>query len=42
VQLLGTEETLPWKQTADCLQLELPKAYRPSTDFAAVFRIRFA
>ncbi len=42
VQLLGTEETLPWKQTADCLLLELPKTYRPNTDFATVFRIRFA
>jgi alpha-L-fucosidase len=42
VQLLGTEETSRWKQTADCLQIEPPKAYRPSTDFAAVFRIRFA
>jgi len=42
VQLLGTEEMLSWKQTADCLLLEPPKTYRPNTDFATVFRIRFA
>ena len=42
VQLFGTEEKLTWKQTADSLRVELPKHYRPTTDYAAALKISLA
>ena len=42
VQLLGTEEKLQWKQTAEGLRVELPRQYRPTADFAAALKAVFA
>ena len=42
VQLLGTEEKLTWKQATDSLRVELPKHYRPTTDYAAALKISLA
>ena len=39
LQLLGTDEKLKWKQTADGLRVELPRQYHPTTDFAAALKI---
>jgi alpha-L-fucosidase len=39
VQLLGTEEKVSWKQMPDGLRVELPKSYRPKTDFAASLKV---
>jgi alpha-L-fucosidase len=39
VQLLGTDEKLKWRQTADALRVELPKQYRPAVDFAAALKV---
>jgi alpha-L-fucosidase len=42
VQMLGTDEKLTWKQAADGLRVELPKHYRPKTDYAAALKISLA
>ena len=42
VQLLGTTETISWKQSADGLHLELPKRYKPTRDFAAALKVSLA
>jgi alpha-L-fucosidase len=42
VQLLGTGKKLNWKQTNTDLTVDLPKHYRPTTDFAAVLKISLA
>jgi alpha-L-fucosidase len=42
LQLLGTNERLKWKQTADGLRVELPQQYHPTTDFAAALKISLA
>jgi alpha-L-fucosidase len=42
VQLLGTEEKLRWKQNPEGLRVEMPKGYRPSTDFAAALKVSLA
>jgi alpha-L-fucosidase len=42
VQLFGTEEKLTWRQTADSLRVELPRNYRPTTDYAAALKISLA
>jgi alpha-L-fucosidase len=39
VQLLGTDEKVSWKQMPDGLRVELPKSYRPSSDFAAALKV---
>jgi alpha-L-fucosidase len=39
VQLLGTNEMISWKQSADGLNVELPKRYQPKTGFAAVMKV---
>jgi alpha-L-fucosidase len=39
VQLLGTNEMIKWKQSADGLHVELPKRYQPKTDFAAALKV---
>jgi alpha-L-fucosidase len=39
VELLGTEERLKWKQTAEGLRVELPHRYQPAVDFAAALKI---
>jgi len=42
VALLGTEEKLKWKQSGDGLHVELPRQYRPPTDFAAALKVSLA
>jgi len=42
VQLLGTEEKLDWKQTAEGLHVTLPKQYRPRRDYAVVLKVSVA
>jgi alpha-L-fucosidase len=42
VQMLGTDEKLKWKQSADGLRVELPKQFGPTTDYATALRISLA
>ncbi|MGH9616163.1 MAG: alpha-L-fucosidase [Acidobacteriaceae bacterium] len=42
VQLLGTDEKVKWKQTAEGLRVKLPGEYRPTVDFAAALKISLA
>ena len=42
VQLLGTDERLKWKQMPDGLHVELPKSYKPTTDFAVALKASLA
>ena len=39
VQMLGTEERVLWKQSADGLHIEMPRNSQPTTDFAASFKV---
>jgi alpha-L-fucosidase len=39
VELLGTNASVDWKQQADALRVELPKNYRPKTDYAAALKL---
>ena len=41
VELIGTGERLNWKQTAEHLQVELPRQYRPAADYAASLKVTF-
>jgi hypothetical protein len=42
VELLGTGATVDWKQEADAVRVELPKAYRPAVDYAAALKVTMA
>ncbi len=42
IELLGTGETVTWKQEADSLRVELPKPYRPDVDYAAALKVVLA
>ena len=42
LELLGTGQTVSWKQQADALRVELPKRYKPVTDYAAVLKVTLA
>jgi alpha-L-fucosidase len=42
VQLVGTEEKVAWKQTADGLRVTLPTNYRPKVDYGAALKISLA
>lgn len=42
VALLGTTERIKWKQSGESLRVELPKGYRPSTDYAISLKISLA
>jgi alpha-L-fucosidase len=42
VQLLGTDEKVSWEQMPNGLRVELPRNYRPSTDFAAALKVSLA
>ena len=42
VQLLGTDEKLTYRQTAEGLRIEMPKRYKPAVDYAAAFKIFLA
>ena len=42
VELLGTGDTVNWKQDADGLRVELPKQYRPAVDYAAALKVTLA
>ncbi len=39
VELLETGASVDWKQQADALRVELPKNYRPKTDYAAALKL---
>jgi alpha-L-fucosidase len=39
VELLGTGASIDWKQRADALRVELPRNYRPKTDYAAALKL---
>jgi alpha-L-fucosidase len=39
VELLGTGANVDWKQQADALRVELPKNYRPKTEYAAALKL---
>ena len=39
VELLGTGASFDWKQQADALRVELPKNYRPKTDYASALKL---
>jgi alpha-L-fucosidase len=39
VQLLGTDEMISWKQSADGLNVELPNRYQPKAGFAAAMKV---
>jgi alpha-L-fucosidase len=39
VQMLGTEERVLWKQSADGLHIDMPRNSQPTTDFAASFKV---
>ncbi|MGB6134664.1 MAG: alpha-L-fucosidase [Acidobacteriaceae bacterium] len=41
VQLLGTDERVRWKQTAEGLRVELPRNYKPVADYAAALKVSF-
>ena len=42
VELLGTDQKVSWKQQSDALRVELPKAYKPKVDYAAVLKVTLA
>ena len=42
VELLGTDQTVSWKQQTDALRVELPKLYKPAVDYAAVLKVTLA
>jgi alpha-L-fucosidase len=42
VELLGTDQKVSWKQEPDALRAELPKAYKPKVDYAAVLKLTLA
>ncbi|HEX4032630.1 MAG TPA: alpha-L-fucosidase [Terracidiphilus sp.] len=42
VELIGTEQKLKWKQSADSLRVELPDRYRPASDYAAALKVTLA
>ncbi len=42
VELIGTEQKLNWKQSAEGLRVELPKQYRPAVDYAAALKVTLA
>ncbi|MEO6924976.1 MAG: alpha-L-fucosidase C-terminal domain-containing protein, partial [Bryocella sp.] len=39
VQLLGTDQKLGWHQSNSGLQIEMPAAFHPATDFAIALKI---
>ena len=42
VELLGTGETVSWKQDTDGTRVELPTQYRPEVDYAAALKVVLA
>jgi alpha-L-fucosidase len=42
LELLGTDETVNWKQQTDALMVELPKLHKPAVDYAAVLKVTLA
>ena len=42
LELLGTDQTVNWKQQTDALRVELPKLYKPAVDYAAVLKVALA
>jgi alpha-L-fucosidase len=42
LELLGTDQTVTWKQQTDGLRVELPKLYKPGVDYAAVLKVTLA
>ena len=39
LELLGTDQTVRWKQQTDALRVELPKLNRLPVDYAAVLKV---
>ena len=39
IELLGTGETVTWKQDPDGTRVELPRQYRPEVDYAAALKV---
>ena len=42
LELLGTDQTVSWKQQTDALMVELPKLHKPAVDYAAVLKVTLA
>jgi len=42
VELIGTQETVNWRQSADGLHVELPRQYHPAVDYAASLKVTLA
>ncbi len=42
VELLGTDQTVSWKQQTNALMVALPKLHKPAVDYAAVLRVTLA
>jgi alpha-L-fucosidase len=42
LELLGTDQSVSWKQQTDALRVELPKLYKPAVDYAAVLKVTLA
>jgi alpha-L-fucosidase len=42
LELLGSDQTVSWKQQTDVLKVELPKLYKPAVDYAAVLKVTLA
>ena len=40
MELVGTNQKVSWKtEESDALRVELPKAYKPKVDYAAVLKV---
>jgi hypothetical protein len=42
VQLVGSEQKLSWKQTAEGLRVTLPTEHAPASEYAAAFKVLLA
>jgi len=42
LELLGTGQSVNWKQQSDLLKVELPQLYKPPVDYAAVLKLTLA
>jgi alpha-L-fucosidase len=42
IELLGTDQTVSWRQQTDALTAELPKLHKPAVDYAAVLKVTLA
>ncbi len=42
LELLGTGQTVKWRQQSDSLAIELPQIYKPAVDYAALLKLSLA